>query len=51
MGIFKITLPEHMQVKKENERYLLTISKAGYRTNSEYYTPISTNAEIRIDKQ
>jgi hypothetical protein len=50
-GIFKITLPIDMQIKRVEENYLLTVSKDGYRTKTQYHNPKSSDAEIRLDKQ
>lgn len=49
-GIFKAILPAHMSVKKADDRYLLTVSKAGYETTTQYYSPRSSDAEIRLIK-
>lgn len=49
-GIFKIVLPSHMSVKKAEDQYLLTISKAGYETTTQYHSPRSSDAEIRLVK-
>ena len=38
-GIFKITLPEKMQVKNEKSHYLLTVKKEGYSAETEYSAP------------
>lgn len=50
LGIFKIVLPEHMQMKSTSRHYELTVSKEGYLTTSQYYFP-NTHAEIRLIKQ
>lgn len=50
LGIFRVILPESMAVKNETERYLLTVSKNGYKTKTLYYSPKSSDAEIRLDK-
>lgn len=50
LGIFRITLPEKMRVKKHTDRYRLTVSKKGYQTAAEYHAPGSSDAEIRLEK-
>jgi hypothetical protein len=49
-GIFKVLLPEKMQVKKVTDGYKLTITKEGYETKTEYHYPKSSDAEIRLEK-
>ena len=49
-GFFKLLLPEYMRIHKKTDRYLLTVTKEGYQTTSEYYSPMSTDAEIRLPK-
>ena len=48
LGIFKILLPDNMQIKNEIESYLLTVSKQGYELKTQYYSPKSSDAEIRL---
>jgi hypothetical protein len=50
-GLFKVTLPKEMGLKEITDRYLLTISKSGYSTQTIYYSPKSSAAEIRLKKQ
>lgn len=50
-GVFQIVLPEQMQIQKETDTYLLTVSKQSYKTKTEYYSPRSSDAEIRLKKQ
>ncbi len=50
LGIFRVTLPEEIRVKKHKDRYLLTVSKKGYQTTTEYYSPGSSDADIRLEK-
>ena len=50
-GVFKVVLPPHMSVKDKNGRYLLTITKDGYETKEEYYSPRSSDADIRLIKK
>ena len=49
LGIFKIKLPEKMQVKDDKTPYLLTVKKEGYAIKSEQYYPKSGDIEIRLD--
>jgi hypothetical protein len=49
-GIFKVTLPLSMRVNKVTDGYKLTISKEGFETNSQYFYPKSSDAEIRLKK-
>jgi hypothetical protein len=49
-GLFKVTLPLNMQVNKVTDGYMLTISKNGYETKSQYFYPKSSDAEIRLKK-
>ena len=49
-GIFKILLPERMRIKDVNDSYMLTVSKKGYKTKTQYFVPKSTEAEIRLEK-
>jgi hypothetical protein len=48
-GIFKIILPESMQVKDSQSPYLLTVRKDGYKITTEYYYPKSGDIEIRLE--
>lgn len=50
LGNFKIILPEKMQIPKENHSYILTVSKAGYITESLPYNPKSSAADFRLEK-
>lgn len=50
LGFFKITLPEDLQVNKETDSYLLTVSKDGYKMKTQPYFPKSSDAEIRLEK-
>lgn len=47
-GVFKIILPPSMSVKRVEDRYLLTVSKTDYETTMQYYSPRSSDAEIRL---
>ncbi len=47
-GVFKIVLPPHMSVTQAEDRYLLTVTKGGYETEMQYYSPRSSDAEIRL---
>ena len=49
-GIFKIVLPEEMQVTKSTDQYILTIEKGGYEVLVDYYSPRSSDAEIRLNR-
>lgn len=51
LGVFRIVLPEKMRIKSDLERYLLTVSKEGYETQNEYYSPLSSDAEFRLNKK
>jgi hypothetical protein len=51
LGIFKIFLPERMQVRDGKTPYHLTIVKNGYYTLSTLYYPNTDNNEIRLDKK
>ncbi|MBX2876540.1 MAG: carboxypeptidase-like regulatory domain-containing protein [Saprospiraceae bacterium] len=49
-GVFKIILPPSMSVKRVEDRYLLTVSRTGFETATEYYSPRSSDADIRLIK-
>lgn len=49
-GVFRVVLPPQMSVKEVEDRYLLTVSKEGYETVTQYYSPQSSDAEIRLVK-
>lgn len=49
-GVFKVILPPSMSVKRPVDRYLLTVEKIGYETATQYYSPRSSDAEIRLVK-
>ena len=49
-GAFRVVLPPQMSVKQIEDRYLLTVSKEGYETITQYYAPKSSDAEIRLVK-
>ena len=49
-GIYNIVLPEHMRVEKPTDTYLLTVSKEGYKTRTEYFNPNSGDTEFRLIK-
>ena len=49
-GVFRIILPENMRVENEIDVYHLTISKEGYKTRTQYYSPNSSDFEIRLEK-
>lgn len=51
LGHFKIILPMEMRVTKETDRYLLTVSKEGYKTVTQYHSPMSSAAQIRLEKE
>lgn len=51
LGVFKIILSNAMQVKKASDSYLLTVSKEGYKTKTQYYYPKSSDAEIRLENK
>ena len=48
LGIFNVILPNKMRVKDDSQRYLLTATATGYITESQYYSPNSSNAEFRL---
>ncbi|MEM9687799.1 MAG: hypothetical protein AAF934_12910 [Bacteroidota bacterium] len=50
-GIFKVILPEKMRIKTKTELYHITISKQGYKTIDSYYSPKSSDAEFRLEKE
>ena len=50
-GVFKIVLPEKMRIEKTADNYRLTISKTGYKTETQYHSPKSSDAEIRLEKE
>ena len=49
-GVFKMLLPENMRIQKATDRYQLTVSKEGFETTSQYHSPKSSDAEIRLNK-
>jgi len=49
-GVFKIVLPTQMQVKNENNSYLLTVTKDEYQTKTQYHYPNSSDAEVRLEQ-
>lgn len=49
-GVFKVVLPSEMSVKQIQDQYLLTVTKDGYETTTQYYSPRSSDAEIRLIK-
>lgn len=50
LGLFKILLPEKMQVEKETDGYRLTVNKEGFRTQTQYHYPNSSDAMIWLIK-
>lgn len=50
-GLFKILLPSSMRIQQMEERYKLTVSKEGYTTITEMYSPFSSLGEIRMEKK
>ncbi len=50
LGIFNVVLPDKMRVKDDSQNYLLTATAQGYTTESQYYSPNSSDAEFRLIK-
>ena len=50
-GIFRAVLPKPIRLKNQADTYLFTVSKEGYKTVSEYYSPLGGKIEIRLQKQ
>jgi hypothetical protein len=47
LGHFKLTMPKG---KEQTLRYDMTVTKTGYQTQTVFYVPKSTKAEIRLEK-
>lgn len=47
-GVFKVTLPERMQVKDIEVPYKLTIKKEGFKVQTHYYYPKAGDIELRL---
>ena len=51
LGFFRILLPPHMRVKRLIDTYTLSISKEGYLPSKQLFTPNTSDAEIKLERE